>query len=247
MRVAGTVLMAVHVFARSPWLKYGFSGLSFIHVRKLFRPAMATASLAAGNALNNQGILTLLSAADGPAAVLVYSTTRTLARAVLQLVNMITLAFVPELSTAYGSGRQALFVSLSRKVLVWGSCVAAGGGGLLAFLGPWIYTHWTRQKVSFQPSLFALLLGGAVLCALGQTRAVVAVSTNNHPRFAFHFLWLNVAALAAALWLPSLKTAGVAALYLGLEALMAGILWKVSGEVQTRDFPHPLPAGAGRG
>ena len=197
IRAVGSLIFAVMVVRRHPWLSYGSEKAEVAELHRLLSPALANMAIPLAQALNLQGMVLVVGAVLGPPAVVVFSTLRTLTRLALQMVLAVAHATEPELATAYGADdrglMRALFVHALRGGL-WLALFAAAG---LALFGGLILDVWTQGKVAMHPVLFAWLLGSAVASVLWYGALIVLKAANRHVRAA----WAYVVAAAAAVGL----------------------------------------------
>jgi hypothetical protein len=91
----------------------------------------------------------------------------------------------------------------------------------LWILGPFVYEHWVRKEVAFNPLCFHLLLGVSVASALWTANSVIAMSANRHHGIAGAFLLVTILCLGAgSLLLPILGIPGAAGSILAGEAAL---------------------------
>ncbi len=197
VRLSGNLGCWVVLRHKSPWLSHGYRHARMSVIWKLFRPAIAYMALPVGSAFSLQGMTIVVSAALGPIAVVIFSTTRTLTRFVYQMVAMIGNSIWAELSAAFGVGNRLLARNIHRCACQATLGLSFAGVLFLALFGNGIYGHWTHHKVAMDHHLFYLLLIEVLANSFWSTSSVVAVACNRHERQAVVYL------VATALFLPT--------------------------------------------
>lgn len=204
---AATKLITVPILGFSmvratPWLSFGASHASFTTIRLLARPAIAFMAFPAADALNLQGVILVIGATLGPVAVGEFSTLRTLTRFSLMCVEALKAAFWPELSAAFGASDRQLARDLHRRACqstILASAIATAG---LGFLGPMVYSLWTKGKLTFQPTVFFFLIVIAGVNSLWRMSSVVTMATNRHEKCSLALL--ASAVLSVLLSIPAM-------------------------------------------
>ncbi|HEY3323837.1 MAG TPA: lipopolysaccharide biosynthesis protein [Planctomycetota bacterium] len=218
-RFAGIVLLRLALKSYSAWLVYGWRHFRMRVLREMMVPALGFFCIPVGHALSLQGMLMLIGALCGPAAVVVFSTARTLTRWGFQMTNMISISFSPEISRAWGIRDLQLTRKLHNRCVFAAvgltSLVLAG----LAVFGEWAMALWTHKHVEFDGPLFNALLLSVLVSSLWYSSAVVPMATNRHQKLAVFFLVTTLLSLALARFLvPAWNVSGAA------YALLAGDL-----------------------
>lgn len=207
---------------RCPWLRFGYRHATYDEIKAMARPAFAFMAFPVGNALKNQGMLSIVGITLGPAATVTFSTLRTLVNAAQQAMGLINSAVWPEFSAAFGAGNLNLARKLHRlacKVSFW---IALGAVLGLYYAGAWLLQVWTHGQVPFDKSFFSLLLLTMLINALWFTSSVVQAATNTHETLAMLFISVTAAAtgLAYAI-IPAFGMNGPALGLVMLESIMA--------------------------
>lgn len=223
VRAAGTLVFAVMIVRRHPWLRYGFRQAKVAELRRLFRPALANMAIPLAQALNIQGMVVAVGAVLGPVAVVVFSTLRTLTRLAAQMVMIVANAMEPELATAHGAGNRELLRHLFVHALRAGLWLALLAAAALALFGGRVLELWTHGRVPMDGALFGWLLASAVASVLWLGGLTVLKAANRHLRAAAVYVFASAAAvgLAVALlyWTGELALVGV--VLLAMDAAMA--------------------------
>jgi O-antigen/teichoic acid export membrane protein len=170
-------------------------------IRELLSPGLAFLSFPVSVALSVQGLTIVVGAVLGSAAVVTFTTTRTLTRIALQLMSSVNLAIWPELSRTIGTGRLEEARTIQRRAVQLSLIIAVTVVALLAILAPAIISLWTHGVVVPPPDLLATLLLVVVANSFWYTLTTSIVATNRHIGFAMVYLASTVAALILAVWL----------------------------------------------
>lgn len=225
VRLAGSLGYWSLLRARAPWLTLGIRQARWQTVRKLITPAIGFMALPAAQAISLQGFTVLIGICAGPAAVVVFSTLRTMTRVNFQFLTAIARALWPEFSAAFGAGNLSLARSLHRsacKAAIWVSLV---GGLALCFAGPAVYRAWIGTAVGFDPTCFYVLVAAISAHSLWFISAVAPMSANSHQRIALMYLGSALASLAlASMLIPVFGLTGAAIALLFADA---GLCWFV--------------------
>jgi O-antigen/teichoic acid export membrane protein len=198
VRAVGTVVMYAAMRRRVPWLAFGRPARVWPELRRLFSPALASGAIPAALILNIQGMVVLLGVTVGPAGAAIFSTVRTLSRAVNQLLASIFAVITPEISRAYATQDQDLVRRLHRRgcqLAVW---LALPPAVVLAVFGDPILELWTSGKVSSSGLLLDIFLVGVVVDALWTTSLGVLYATNRHQRVAAYYFAGSLISVAVA-------------------------------------------------
>jgi O-antigen/teichoic acid export membrane protein len=219
-RALGTVAMYAVLRRRSPWL-WEASERSPGLLRSLLSPALASGAFPVALGLNVQGMVLMIGIAAGPVSVAIFSTLRTLSRAVIQLVASVNAVVSPEISTAYAAGDAELLRMIHRRgcqVAVWS---AAALVSVLAVFGPEILDFWTSGTIDTGGALLYMFLGLSVLSSFWYTSAAVLIATNRHQRIAIDYVIASLVTLPIGyVLLEAMGLEGPALALIGLEAWM---------------------------
>jgi O-antigen/teichoic acid export membrane protein len=158
-------------------------------------------------------------------AVALFSTVRTLTRAVIQAGNIVNSAIMPELTRAFGAADKSRVRRLIRLNLVSVVALNAVVFVVVATLGSWIVALWTRGRIAPNPSLVIGLAAVASLHSLWLSQANLILAVNRHAAYSYWFLAVCFAGVLAAI--PAARAFGVDGLLLPLlagECLMIAIV-----------------------
>lgn len=189
--------------------------------RELLAPGVAFMAFPIGSALAIQGFTIVIGATLGAAAVVVFSTTRTVTRVTLQVIGTINNAIWPELSRSVGSEQFSVARDILRRSVQLALVGSLSIVLVLALFGVAIIRWWTHGLVDPPTLLLAVLLLVIVVNSMWYTLSTVLVATNRHGRMAFFYLVATIGALLGSLPLGSaMGLPGVAMALLAIDLAM---------------------------
>lgn len=197
-----------------PWLRYGIGSFSRPVLRKLASPALAYLGLPIGNALALQGMILVVSAELGAAAVVVLTVVRTVATGIRQCINVINHAVWPELSRAIAAEETPLARRLHVGSLRAAILTAGGVSVVLAVVGRPLIHVWTSKAVLPSSAFLQLMLLTTLMDAAWLTSLIVLASVNRHQKASL--LYLGSSAIAVALAASFVPVIGLPAVPLAL-------------------------------
>jgi O-antigen/teichoic acid export membrane protein len=223
-RLTGTIAMFLLMHRQAPWLQLGRPPQIRKEIRRLLTPALASGAFPAALALNIQGMVILVGVVLSPAATAVFSTLRTMSRAVIQLLASIVTVVNPEISRAYAERDENLLRTLHRRGCQAAIWLAAVIVAILVISGGTIVHVWTGGKVVANGPLLYEFLAVAAIDALWFTSLSILFATNRHQRMAVYFTIASVINLPVAygfveLW--GLQGAAVSLILVELFMLVA--------------------------
>lgn len=208
--------------------------------RELLAPGVAYMAFPIGNALSLQGLTIVVGTTLGVVAVVIFSTTRTITRVVLQAMSSINSAIWPELSRSVGSDRVDEARAILRRATQVSLAISLSLIVLLALLGPSIIRSWTHGIVDPPRPLLYVLLLVVVGNSVSNTLSTVLYATNQHKRLAMVYLLGVVVAVLAAIPLSSvLGLPGTAVALLVIEVGMVVYVLPAALRV-VKDRPGPF-------
>lgn len=220
-RLLGTLGMYVVLRRRAPWLRFGKRVGARGLLRSLLSPALASGAFPVSFALNVQGMVVMIGVVAGPVSVAVFSTLRTLSRAVIQLLASVNTVVSPEISKAFGAGDADLLRRLHRRgcqVAVWSAATLVI---LLAVFGGPILHLWTSGKVGTSGSLLYLFLAVTLIDAFWYASVAILIATNRHQRVAADYLVACLVTVPVAyVLLEAMGLSGAALSLILLEVFM---------------------------
>jgi O-antigen/teichoic acid export membrane protein len=198
VQVTGTIVMYAAMRRRVPWLRLGRPPKLRTTLRPLLSPALAAGALPGALTVNMQGMILVIGIAVGPAGAAVFSTLRTMSRAVIQLVSSVQSVVIPEIARAFAADEGNLLRALHRRgcqIAFWLSLSMVAG---LALFGGSVLHVWTSGKVGKSGPLLYLFLIATVVDSLWYTSLAVLYATNRHQRVAGYYMLASVLSLPLA-------------------------------------------------
>ena len=189
-----------------------------VHVdygRQLIKPSLQFWLISLSGTLQNQGLNLVIGTAIGPFALVLFSTTRTLANAIKQVTGLLVNTAWPEMTRLNALGDSSMLEKLYRMTLrlsVTGSCLLAW---VCYRFGDSIFTLWLGGNVAFDPVVLGLALVFVIQSAYWSCSSGLLVALS------------RVRGLATVSCTAALASVGLAWLlgkYYGLEATMMGTI-----------------------
>ena len=245
VRIFGSLVTAALLRRRAPWLGLGRWDAGWREIRSLLRPAMAVLAIPTGFALSLQGTTIAAGLSLSAGAVATFVTSRTLTRAIVQALGLVTHAIMPEMATAAGRQDPRRAAALLRLNLVAAlGLLLPGWMGLVVF-GPALTARWTLGALRPDPTFFALMATAALLHGSWLSAANLKLAVNRQGEYAYAFV--VAAAATALLVLPFSRVAGldgVAAASLAGEAAMVVLVLPGQVRAALQAGPALEPVGS---
>jgi O-antigen/teichoic acid export membrane protein len=204
------------------WLSFRPSRPRAQTLRSLLAPGLAFLTFPLSNALSVQGLTIVVGSVLGPAAVVVFSTTRTLTRVVTQIMSSINLSIWPELSRSIGGGNLEHARMVLRRAVQLSLVVSLSSAITLIVVGPAVIRAWTHGLVDPPINLLAILLLVVVANSFWFTLTTSLVATNRHARQAVVYLTSTTVALVLAIpFTSSFGLVGAAVALLAIDLAMS--------------------------
>jgi len=238
-----TAAAAVAVIAAINTTLYGWFAVSSAHwlarptaqrvyqeIISLARPSFAFLLFPISNAINLQGVVTLLSLSGSGPAVVGFTTVRTLSRLAVMPLRSIMDSLRPEISRLFGLSNyqdlQKLHFALATASLWGGACIALG---LLA-VGPTMIHFWTKGHVAADLLVMALLTLTAMVQAIAYPNYMLLYGSNRHQLMAAAYLAINLLMILglAIASPPSSQQASIALLIAELS-MASFTIWRSAG------------------
>jgi O-antigen/teichoic acid export membrane protein len=214
-RVVCTLAMGVHAARSTTEFRWGFGAASLAEVRRCAAPALSFMAFPAANALNFQGMTLISAALLGPAATVVFNTSRTLARVTVQATATFSHALWPEFSRLYGQNDRRGLLALYQRSRGLGLVLAALASGVVYLAAPAVLNAWSKGRIAFDEPLMLVAMAYAAAAGASHVSRVLLMSTNEHTSLAVPYLAASVAGVPLA-W--------VMARALGLPGIMGAML-----------------------
>lgn len=216
-RLAALFGIAALLLRATPWLRLGFCHASVANIRRLMNPALAVMALPAAFAVSLQGFVLVIGACLSLDAVAMFSTVRTMTRAVIQAGGVVNHAIMPELTRAFGAGEASRVRRLMRLNLASVVGLNALAFVVIAFFGTMIVAFWTSGHIAPNPTLVIGLAAVASLHSFWLSQANLILAVNRHAAYSYWFLGVCLASVLVAI--PVARAFGVEGL---LAPLLAG-------------------------
>lgn len=171
---------------RSPWIKYGYKSFSLKMVKEQLPLAFSFLSFPITQAFSIQGAVIIVGSILGPAAVVLFSTTRTFMNVIKQVVSILNAAIWPELTTAYGQDNFQKFKKIfitSLQVLAFSLILF---NGFVFLLGKPLYLFWTKHQIEVSNSFFYTFSLVTSISAIWNLFGIVQAATNKAQKYAFY-------------------------------------------------------------
>lgn len=136
--------------------------------------------LSLGNAINQQGVIVVLSMIAGPTAVATYATHRTAASLVGYVPNLFQGPVFPELTFVHARQNIRGLRDLMRLTLKSVVLLSTALGLFLWLAAPIAYRIWIGHRMQFDRQLYAILLLQAVLASAWTASGWGLMATNHH-------------------------------------------------------------------
>lgn len=196
-RLLGTVWMWLMFRRASQWLSLGYSKARWDTIQIMLRPAIAFMALPMSQALIFPGMTLSVGVVLGSVAVVVFTTSRTVTRIVIQFIHLVNSAVWPELSNAFGSANLLLARKLHQKASLFSLWLSILAATVLAFVGLWLLQIWTGRQILIDKPLFYSMLLIVISSSFWQSISIVLMATK-HGGFAKISLVSSILAIILA-------------------------------------------------
>lgn len=223
----------------SPWLSLGRSAAAREEIGRLAHPAFAYMLVPIGQALLIQGPVVLIGKLMGPIPVVVFSTTRTLARVGTAVTNMFNNTLVAEYSATAGRGDSVRFRQLRRVQLT--ICLGLIAGYVIALLvfGPFAMRLFTHGKVELVNPLFHLILAAVALEMMWSAQFTPISAINLHKQVTYALaLAAVIGIIVMYLIIPASGVVGAAAVVCAIHLAMVLVCAWMTGQVSRQERLH---------
>jgi O-antigen/teichoic acid export membrane protein len=221
-----------------PWLSFRPARPRAQTLRSLLAPGLAFLAFPLSNSLSVQGLTIIVGGMLGAPSVVVLSTTRTVTRAVTQILQSINLSIWPELSRSIGSGQYDEARMIQRRAVQLSLIVSASAALTLLVIGPAVIRVWTHGLVNPPMTLLVVLLLVVVANSFWFTLTTSLVATNQHTRMAVVYLSsTTIAVLLAIPFSSAFGLIGAAVALLAIDLAMSAYVLPAALRI-VRDSPH---------
>lgn len=214
---------------RHPEIRLGVNEGSYREARALLVPSLFFFLIQLSSGLILQGTTLVVGSVISVAAVVGFTTTRTLANLITQITFTVNATLWPDLTTLETQGRYDTLRELQRLATKVVLALTLAATVFLVFDGEPLVRAWTRGKVDYDATLTTTFLVYTLYLGFVNTTTMVLVAANQHRATALTLTAATGAGIALAIpaahWLGS---AGVTAAMLVTDVAIRGV-------VQTRD------------
>lgn len=197
IHTSGLIVLAIALRLRAPWLMTRRLVVRRANFAEIVRPALASMTLPAANALVIQGTVVALAGGLGVATVPIFSTFRTLTRLPVQLSLIASNAALPAITLADAVADRSRQAFLFTCIVLLGSIILIPGFIAVMLFGPAIIHIWTNGHI-ITPYGFAIILAlGMIPSALWQQTANFLTAVNRHALYGYFYLIAGGVAVAA--------------------------------------------------
>lgn len=221
-RIVFLVLAYGSLRRMSPWLAFGKADASKSEIARLAHPAFAYMLVPIGQAMLIQGPVVILGHVSDALTVVIFSTSRTLARVGTSVTNMFNNTFIAEYSAASGRGETGKINQLVRIQMAISVAVISVYAIALLACAELIMNLFTHGKVQIVEPFF-LILTLSVAAEMLWTALFTPISAlNRHKGVTYCLAALSSLAFAIAYaWaIPNGGLVGAAAVLLSVHTLM---------------------------
>jgi O-antigen/teichoic acid export membrane protein len=196
--VSLSVVCLLDIGRRFPEVLPGFSGAKVVVVRDLLRPSLLFALITFAMAISSQGSVLVVSSVLGGAAVAVFSTSRTLANAAMQVVGIIKNAIWPDITMLYAAEEWDKLRATNSLLVIISSSLCIAVASALWFQGSSVVEVWTRGRLHVPPSFLRWFLLYLTLQAPWMACTALPIATNKHHHLAWLYLISGVIGIGTA-------------------------------------------------
>jgi O-antigen/teichoic acid export membrane protein len=193
-----TLLIVIYASRVCNEFKWTFKNGSFKDVRKMLMPAAGFIAFPIGNAISIQGMSMLVGGLMGMPVVAVFNSYRTVSRAVVQIVAVVSHTLWPEFSRIYGKGNMPLLAQVFWKGFFLTILTALLAAACMYLTMPYVLKTWTHGKIIFNER-YGLLFALATLAAsLWHIPRILLLATNRHSSASVHYIFSSLVSILIA-------------------------------------------------
>lgn len=225
-RLIGTFILSYLLRRKAAWLMHSDGRNAAEELRALMRPALAAAALPAGHMIVIQGSVMALGAIAGPAAVPVFTVTRTLSRTALQFCLRFSMATMPQFTVAAVRNDQDRIAQLVFLNILVSLVLIVPTAALMVLVGHEVIQIWTGGRVVPGALLLLFMAIAMVGSGIWMPLSNLLSAKNRHATFSYVFLMAAALAVALGTLLASrLGADGMGLSLIVLEFGMSGWVW----------------------
>lgn len=218
---------AFHLWLRgiAPWLTLGWSLSSRKEVKRLFNPSVSYMFVSIAWAMMIQGPVVVLGLIAQPQQVVVFSTSRTLARLGTSVMSLFNSAVWPEYSRLFGLKDIVRFTQILRLNLTLAGAGTAIFIPVTILAGNIVLTYWTKGEVAVEQPFFTLLVVSVAAEMIWTTLFVPLAAINRHITISYVFAVSSMVGVAGCYGLGvPYGLPGTAAALLAVHVVMIGVV-----------------------
>jgi O-antigen/teichoic acid export membrane protein len=157
-----------------------FSAVRVATARSLLRPSLNFFSMSAAQALSTQGTILIVGGLLGSIALVTFSTQRTMANLLRQLLGFVVNSAWPELTKLDAEGKHKELAVLFRWVVRTTLISTVIAALALHFFGGWIYIYWLGRSLAYDTLLMDLFLAYVFVLVFWSVSANMLMAVNRH-------------------------------------------------------------------
>ncbi|MDR6413292.1 hypothetical protein [Pseudarthrobacter sulfonivorans] len=219
-RMIGVAQLYRRTRMRATWASFSPLRPTRSGMEGMMKPTIGSAALPIGNAVLNQGVVLAVNASLGPAAVAVYSTTRTIVSTLRQLSNVVSNGILPHMTQRYALSRALEAQSFLRRVFFATSAVLLASSVVLALCGQWLVSIWTLGRIEPSQSLLLIMICQVLIESIWTLIAVQLLAQNIHFGYSIFYAIAAIATVTVLYMLPPNIIEGFPLVTLAQSALM---------------------------
>jgi len=226
-RIVFLVIIYVVMRRMSPWVKLGWKEARLDEIKRLFHPALAYMFMPMAQALLIQGPVLVIGQLLDPVAVVVFSTSRTLARLGTAGTNVLTNGFVTEYAALAGRNDVPAFTRLFRRHIALCAAAIIGYATIILVFDDRLMQIFTHGKVPIVEPFFVVVVLGVVAEMTWSTLFTPISAVNRHRLVTYaYFASCFVGIFACFPLTRHFGIAGAATVVAAVNALMIPLnLW----------------------
>lgn len=195
VRLVGSIVLGKLLRKHAQWLGEWSWCISPSELRRLAKPAAAMAMLPTANAISLQGMVVIVGAAAGTAAVPAFTAARTLGRVAVQVIGIVNHASMPDFTVAWSMDHAERKADLAALTMVTMLVVLFPAAVGIMLLGGPIIRLWTAGAIRPELSLIGAMAVVMVLHGCWRALGNLLLAMNEHHRFSYYFLLFSALSL----------------------------------------------------
>jgi O-antigen/teichoic acid export membrane protein len=226
-----------------PWLRLRWRPDFWSEIRNLAKPALAAFNITLSQAMMIQGVVLSLGFFGSPVMAATFGAARTLARAPLQMISLVTRATLPELSAAHARRDTYSLIKLTVLNIVSAAFLFVPAGIILVGLGPWALFKLSHGKIIGSEELFVWLTLMLAFQISWNTVAQFLFAANKQQSFSLFYTFLALFAVISPAIGKKAQTMDraviVSCIAEGVMAVVVFSIWRREQPIQFSDLKHP--------